>query len=100
MVQGAHHLAEMAYAGEDDLVSLAKALGVADEGIVTGDGVEPVLDGTEIAGAVVEDGDHRDSLAEAQRTRRRNLIIDSCFFTPLQPSVKILIGRASCRERA
>jgi hypothetical protein len=46
-------LAEVAYAWEDDLIGLAESVGVTDEGVSAADGVEAVLDGSEIAGAVV-----------------------------------------------
>ena len=63
-VERAEHLAEMAYAGEDDLRGTGEASRIAHDFVFRADFIQRVLHGAEIAGAVVEDGDHNKPLVE------------------------------------
>ena len=63
-VQGAHHLAEMAYSGEQDFGGGAQAVGIADQGVLAAEFAERVLHAAQIAGAVIEDGNHNSPLVE------------------------------------
>src|SRR5437868_8789376 len=49
----------MAYARQDDLLCLLQTLGVTDESVFRADFGECVLNAAQVAGAVIEDGDHR-----------------------------------------
>src|SRR5207245_465730 len=59
LVERAHHLSEMADAGKEDFRGGAQAFGITYEGVGAAELGEGVLDRAEVAGAVVEDGDHK-----------------------------------------
>ena len=63
-VEGAQHLAKMAYARQDDLSRALNACGVTDQFIFRADFIKGVLDRSQIACAVVEDRDHRRPLVD------------------------------------
>ena len=58
-VEGAHHLAEVAHAGEQNFGGREQAGGIANQRVLAAEFAEGVLHAAQVAGAVVEDGDHR-----------------------------------------
>ena len=64
IVEGAHHLTEVAYAGEEDFGGASEAGGIVDERVFTAEFIEGVLHGAQVAGAVIEDGNHKSPLVE------------------------------------
>ena len=65
-IEGAHHLAEMAHAGEEDFGGRAQARGIANQRVLAAEFAERVLHAAQVAGAVVEDGDHKQPLGGGQ----------------------------------
>ena len=55
LIQRPHHLAEVADAGQDDLMRAAQPCRVADELIRRAELVQRILDRAQIAGSVIED---------------------------------------------
>ena len=65
LVERAHHLAEVADAGQDDLRgALRRPAASRTSSYSRADLVQRVLDRPQIAGAVIEDGDHSSPLVE------------------------------------
>jgi hypothetical protein len=58
LIQGAHHLSEVPNAGQDDFLRRAHLRGVARDAIRRAGPGQCVLDRTQVAGAVIDDGDH------------------------------------------
>src|SRR5262249_34856087 len=58
-VESAHHLPEVTHSRQDNLFRPLQARGVAHNLIAGPQRTERILDGAEVAGAVIEDGDHK-----------------------------------------
>src|SRR5260370_25859022 len=61
----------MAYAGEQNLGGREQAGGVAHQGVLAAEFTEGVLHAAQVAGAVVEDGNHKSPLVEGSWSLRR-----------------------------
>ena len=70
-IQRAHHLAEMAHAGKQDLGRRQQARGIAHQGVLAAEFAERVLHAAQIARAVIEDGDHNSPLVDGSWSFRR-----------------------------
>jgi hypothetical protein len=64
LIERAQHLAEVAHAGQDDFGGAFECGCIAHEFIGCADFVQRVLDGAEVACAVVEDRDHNNPFVE------------------------------------
>ena len=62
--EGAHHLAEVADAGEDDLGCGAQLFGSVDEPVGSADFGEGVLHAAQVPRPVVDDADHNSPLVD------------------------------------
>ena len=78
-IERAHHLAEVAHARQDDLGCAPQPRRTVDQRVRRADLGERVLDRAQIAGAVVEDGDHSSPLVDGNWPRSR-LSCEQAYF--------------------
>src|ERR1017187_653322 len=63
-IQSAHHLAEMSHAGKQNLGGREQSRSIAHQRVLAAQFAERVLHAAQVAGAVIEDGNHNSPLVE------------------------------------